>query len=215
MAQLPGVAGFVRDEGSFPAGALHTSLWSLPALTRLRLDTIPGAEGYFTPPDHGPELGVRKGVRVGVVWAGNPNTTFDRDRSCPAVGFLSPLFEVPGIEWISLQVGPRAADASSLPIRPMPEVSDFADTAYVLSQLDLVITVDTALAHLAGALGVPTWIMVPSIPEYRWLLDREDSPWYRSVRLFRRRSGTDWPPMIARVKAHLEEFMAGAGARAR
>jgi ADP-heptose:LPS heptosyltransferase len=109
--------------------------------------------------------------------------------------------------FVSLQAGSRAGEALQLGIEPMPTVADFADTAYLVDQLDLVITVDTSVGHLAGALGKPVWIITPSIPEYRWLLKRDDSPWYDSARLFRRNAIDDWDGVLSRVSAELDRFI--------
>ena len=211
LSTIAGVAGVVPADQSPPEGALHTSVWSLPYHARARLDHIPQPEGYLAAPPDGPRLGEGTGFRVGVAWAGNPSSTYDRDRSIPTAELLRPLLGLPGTEWISLQVGHRAAEAESLPISPVPELADFAQTAALLEQLDLVITVDTAIGHLAGALGIPAWIILPSIPEYRWLLDRDDTPWYRSVRLFRREHTNDWEGVIGRVGAALALRVGMAG----
>jgi hypothetical protein len=151
------------------------------------------------------------GLRIGLAWVGNPDSTYDRDRTLPSHKFLEPLVRTPGISWQSLQLGPRSVEAEALGLEPMPPVSTFADTAFVVSQLDLVITVDTSIGHLCGALGIPTWIMIPSVPEYRWLLDRDDSPWYDSVRLFRRSSTDDWEGTIGRITDALVGWISGRG----
>ena len=121
---------------------------------------------------------------------------------------LAPLVALPGIDFISLQKGAREADAQALRrcgnvIDIATELEDFADTAAVISLLDLVITVDTSVAHLAGSLGKPVWILLPVAVDWRWLLDREDSPWYPTARLFRQASAGDWPGVIARVRQEL------------
>jgi hypothetical protein len=211
LRQIPGIDGFVEEGEPFPDGSLHASLWSLPALTGLTLDDIPGSSGYLSPPLAGPLLKSPPGLRIGLAWVGNPDSTYDRDRTLPSHQFLEPLVRTPGISWQSLQLGPRSVEAAELGLEPMPPVSNFADTAFVVSQLDLVITVDTSIGHLCGALGIPTWIMIPSVPEYRWLLDRDDSPWYDSVRLFRRSSTDDWEGTIGRITDALVGWISGRG----
>jgi ADP-heptose:LPS heptosyltransferase len=120
---------------------------------------------------------------------------------------LAPLWKIPGIHWYSLQVGERRADLDAAPAGAIedlsPSLGDFADTAAAMSQLDLVLTVDTAAAHLAGAIGRPTWVMLPFAPDWRWLMERRDSPWYRSVRLFRQNQRGAWGSVIRDVEASL------------
>jgi ADP-heptose:LPS heptosyltransferase len=121
---------------------------------------------------------------------------------------LKPLLATPGVSFVSLQVGPRAAEIASLPSGPLldlsAELTDFAETAGAILNLDLVIAVDTSVAHLAGALGRPVWIMLPFSPDWRWLLDRDDSPWYPTARLYRQQAPGDWDDVVARVVADLQ-----------
>ena len=145
--------------------------------------------------------------RVGLVWSGNPRHKNDRSRSLP-FDMLAPPVALPGIDFISLQKEPRPTDAEALArcrsvLDLGHELQDFADTAAVISLLDLVITVDTSIAHLAGALHKPVWILSPTRVDWRWLLDREDSPWYPTARLFRQRAADDWAGVIARVRQEL------------
>ena len=145
-------------------------------------------------------LGRHRGLKVGLAWAANPAHPAARRRSIP-LAELAPLAKVPGVTLVSLQ---RELDARPAWIaaagRPL---ADFADTAGLMSQLDLVISADTAVAHLAGALGRPVWIMLPSQADSRWLLDRDDSPWYPSARLFRQSTAWDWAPVVERVAEEL------------
>jgi ADP-heptose:LPS heptosyltransferase len=125
-----------------------------------------------------------------------------------ALARLRPLFDCPGATFVSLQKGPAAADTGAYfgraPLLNLAaEIGSFADTAAILASLDLVITVDTAVAHLAGALGRPTWIMLPFAPDWRWLLGREDSPWYPGVRLYRQPAPGDWDTVTQEIKAVL------------
>jgi len=148
-------------------------------------------------------LGPRERPRVGVVWAGRPDHARDRERSI-AFAQLSELFAIRDVDWISVQQGPAASAAVGSSIRVPPgELRDFHETAALVHNLDLLITVDTAVAHLAGAMGKPVWILLPYIPDWRWLLDRSDSPWYPSVRLFRQRADGGWPGVMREVDVQL------------
>lgn len=140
--------------------------------------------------------------RIGLVWAGNPRNRNDRKRSCP-LATLRPWFTLPGIRWFSLQKGEAAGQLTAEDRRHVvdlaPELHSYADTAAALAALDLLISVDTSVVHLAGALGRPAWVMIPFAPDWRWLLEREDSPWYPSLRLFRQRAGEGWPEVRDRI----------------
>ncbi|WP_028225196.1 tetratricopeptide repeat protein [Paraburkholderia ferrariae] len=158
------------------------------------------------------------GPRVGLVWKGNPRHKNDLHRSLPSLRTLAPLWRVPGARFVSLQKGAgeeEALDAIAglppLPIVPLgPELDDFADTAAVVSQLDLVICVDTSTAHLAASLGKPCWVLLPAYDvDWRWLHGRDDSPWYPgTVRLFRRRLDEAWPEVVERVRQACETHFA-------
>jgi tetratricopeptide (TPR) repeat protein len=185
--------------------AYHVSAWSLPALLGTSHETLSVELPYLTPPDEGPILEATPNLRVGLAWAGNPELPHDPDRTCPDIALLAPLFEVPGVDWFSFQFGVRVEDTARTPARPAPEVKDFADTAFALKQLDLVISVDTSLVHVAGAVGVPAWVMVPTYREFRWMLDGDTTPWYPSFRIFRRHHTGEWAGMVQRVAAALHE----------
>jgi ADP-heptose:LPS heptosyltransferase len=127
---------------------------------------------------------------------------------------LEPLLRLRGAHFFSLQLGAAAAqlDAAGLDIADLrPEIEDMADTGALISQLDLVIAADTSVAHLAGALGKPVWVMLPYAPDWRWLLDREDSPWYPTMRLFRQAELGDWGPVVAKVRDALDSLLARRG----
>jgi len=149
-------------------------------------------------------------VKVGLAWAGNPAHKNDRNRSIK-LALLAPLGQVPGVRFFSLQKGDAAAQAEARPpgmelVDWTVELKDFADTAALIANLDLVIAVDTAVAHLAGALGKPVWTLLPFVPDWRWLLEREDSPWYPTMRLFRQSSWGDWDSVIMRVAEALSQL---------
>jgi ADP-heptose:LPS heptosyltransferase len=151
--------------------------------------------------------------RVGIVWAGNPNHVWDRYRSIP-LDMLRPLLEIPGPSWFSVQKGARERESEALAaefdVHTLgPSIEDFGDTLAILESLDLLITVDTSVAHLAGAAGRPVWVLVPAYVEWRWLAGRSDSPWYPSMRLFRQRELGNWQPVIDEVRDALREWCEG------
>jgi ADP-heptose:LPS heptosyltransferase len=200
-----------------PAFDLHCPLLSLPLAFGTRLDTIPSATAYLRAPKERAEqwqarLAAKRRPLVGLVWSGRPGHERDRERSIPLHRLL-PLLQS-GATIVSLQKEVRPDDAAMLAEHPdilqvADELNDFSDTAALVSQLDLVISVDTSVAHLAGALGKPTWILLPEVPDFRWLLGRDDTPWYPTVRLFRQDASRDWDGVIARVAAALQELAAG------
>ncbi|MBM3801935.1 MAG: glycosyltransferase family 9 protein [Acidimicrobiia bacterium] len=183
----------------------HISLLSLPYVFQTTLETIPNEVPYLKLL-HTVERVPGKPLRVGLAWAGNPRQQRDRMRSCRFEELL-PLFEVAGIHWVCLQKEIPAADLDTVVACDRVErvnLSDFAATAQRMPGLDLVISVDTSVAHLAGALGVPVWILLAKASDWRWLLERDDSPWYPSARLVRQRTTGDWKEVVRRVSAELE-----------
>lgn len=186
-------------------------LLSLPSVFATELGTIPAGVPYILPnPGHVEAWAGRlaKGTfRVGLAWGGNPEHHRDRLRSIPLAD-LAPLLTVPGVTFYSLQVGARPEPMKDLPATPRlidltSELRDFSDTAALIGNLDLVVTVDTAVAHLAGAMGKPVWILLNKGPDWRWLLEHEDSPWYPGARLFRQATPGDWRGVVARVQHEL------------
>jgi ADP-heptose:LPS heptosyltransferase len=157
------------------------------------------------------ELGSTDKLRVGIVWAGNPRHSNDHNRSL-SLALFAPFLERPGLEFISLQVGPRAADVvaygATEKIRDLSaQLTDFAQTAALVETLDLVITADTSVAHIAGALGKTVWVLLPFAPDWRWMLNTDQSPWYPSMKLFRQQATGKWDPVIARVTAALSAWV--------
>jgi hypothetical protein len=147
--------------------------------------------------------------RVGVIWAGRPTHNNDRNRSALLQDFL-PLANVPGIALLALQKGPKTGQAGAYYGRaPLinigAEIDDYDDTMAILDNLDLLVTVDTSVAHLAGAMGRPVWIMLPRAPDWRWLLERTDTPWYPSMRLFRQGTARRWDDVMRTIAAELAE----------
>lgn len=193
---------------------------SIPYYCETRLDNIPARIPYLhATPARIAEWAARipsGGLRVGLAWKGSRQFENDADRSLPGLDALAPLGAAAGIRFVSLQKGAGEDEAAHPPetLRPLinlgPQLRDFADTAAVIAQLDLVICVDTAVAHLAGALGKPCWVLLPDYKtDWRWLTGREDSPWYPGVmRLFRQSAAGDWAPVIEAVAAALRDFAA-------
>jgi hypothetical protein len=195
---------------------LHCPLLSLPLRCRTDVDSIPPPQEIKVPAEMKRRwtgiVGETDRPRVALVWAGNPLHIKDAYRSIPLPA-LTPLFEHPSIRWFSLQVGPAAGQIAAngwsdriLDVSPL--LNDFAETAGALSKMDLLITVDTSVAHLAGTLRVPVWLLLPFVPDWRWLLKRDDSPWYPSMRLFRQPARGDWQSVINAVAAELSAISA-------
>jgi tetratricopeptide (TPR) repeat protein len=193
-------------------------LLSAPLLCGTAPDAIPAVLPYLRPPPERlaqwePRLGALSGLRVGLVWKGSATNGNDAHRSLPGLADLAPLWSVPGVSFASLQKG-QGEDQAAAPPPGQPilalgsELRDFADTAAVLDRLDLLISVDTATAHLAGALGRPCWVLLPAQgTDWRWQLERGDSPWYPgAVRLFRQAEPGDWAPVVAAAAAALRDF---------
>ena len=191
-----------------PPFDVQAPLLSLPRILRTTLATIPANVPYL---NTAPALSAHwqdqlrgvEGFKVGIAWQGNPEHTRDRRRSVPLHAF-APLACVPGVRLVSLQKGPGREQLPDLAYRlglldMTDRLKDFADTAALISHLDLVITVDTAVAHLAGALGIPVWLALPLTPDWRWLLEREDSPWYPSMHLFRQSTWGDWADVFEKL----------------
>jgi tetratricopeptide (TPR) repeat protein len=209
--QLPLADNVALLGADVPPLDLQCPLMSLPRAFRTEITTIPDGLCVAAPADRvaawADRLPPRQGTRVGLAWAGNPEQGNDRQRSIPLTQLL-PLLAFADADFFSLQRDLRPGDDALLRDHPGlvhlgPALDDFADTAAVISQLDLVITIDSAVAHLAGAMGKPVWILLAFCPDWRWHLDREDSPWYSSARLFRQPAIGDWDSVIDRVGREL------------
>ncbi|WP_024516436.1 tetratricopeptide repeat protein [Bradyrhizobium sp. Tv2a-2] len=202
---------------------LHCPLSSLPLVCRTRLQSIPATPYLPALPEAvvgawQARLGPRKAFRVGLAWSGNPAHGNDRNRSM-RLRELAPLLDC-DVTFVSLQKEPRAKDRACLQERGgivdlTAHLANFVETAALISCLDLVITVDTSVAHLAGALFRPTWILLPYTPDYRWLLDRSDNPWYPTVRLFRQDATRDYARVVERVRTELQALITASRASAR
>lgn len=211
----PGLAGLVTDGKKLPKTDYYAHLLDLPALLKTDLAAIPANTPYLPPPplQDGMRIKAPPGVvlKVGLAFAGNPRHRGDRLRSLD-FKLLAPLFGVEGVVFYSLQVGqplPEAAWpylASGMLVDLAPRIKSFADTAQLMGQLDLVISVDTALVHLAGALNRPVWMLLPYAPDWRWLLGRKDSPWYPSLTIFRQTAPRDWKAPVANAAQALAQL---------
>src|SRR6478752_167918 len=216
-----GSGGQIVPKGDpLPAFDLHCAPDGLPLAFGTRLETIPLTTGYLSAPAQHvtawqSRLEGKPRPRIGLVWSGNPGHERDRERSIGLHEFL-PLLDALAAEAtiVSLQKDVRAEDAAFLKARADildsgDALENFSDTAALISQLNLVISVDTSVAHLAGALGKPVWILLTYFPDWRWLLRRDDSPWYPTARLFRQDESRTWGGVIARVREALREYLAG------
>jgi tetratricopeptide (TPR) repeat protein len=211
-AELPGITTLVTAEEPLPPFEWTCPLMSLPLAFGTTPDTIPAQTAYLSVPDEALRTASSipwptTGLRVGLVWAGNPMHPRDQYRSIP-LPLLEPLLRVDGVHFFSLQMGPAAGElaAARAPITDLSHaIHDMADTAALMTHLDLLIAVDTAVAHLAGALGKQVWTLLPFSPDWRWLLHREDSPWYPTMRLFRQPEFGDWQAVVQMAAAALAE----------
>jgi tetratricopeptide (TPR) repeat protein len=223
MGTLAGGAQIIACGDPLPDFDVHCPLLSLPFAFGTELDTIPADTPYLAAVEAKMtawrrRLGARDQPRIGLVWAGDPRKQLpnahriDRQRSIE-FDWMAPLLEVPGCEFYSLQKGDdavtqlRASTLRQHVVDWTDDLHDFSDTAALIENLDLLITVDTAVAHLAGALGKPFWLINRYNTCWRWLLDREDSPWYPTARLFRQDETRSFEPVIARVAAALLEYV--------
>jgi len=218
---VAGVSQVIPRGDPLPAVDCHVPLLSLPHRLGVTPETIPAATPYLWPPASRrvrlPPPRSEEGVRltVGLAWRGNPQHPNDRQRSIPLAS-LEPLFAVPGVDFYNLQVAPGpqfAGEAAHQPtLIPLEGLlHDYAATASAIAQLDLVISPDTSLAHLAGALGRTAWVLLPFAPDWRWMLQGDDTPWYPTLRLFRQTAPGDWAAVIHRIRdALLERVRASA-----
>jgi uncharacterized protein (TIGR03032 family) len=219
LATLPGVAQLrVPDTVTMAEFDTVLPLLSLPQVFGTTRETIPAAVPYLDvaairrrkDPHHLPRLESAGPLRVGIVWAGSSTHPHDRQRSCALPAWL-PLLRLPGMALYSLQKGERQQDLAALPadipVQDLaPWLHDFGDLAILLDQLDLIVTVDTAVAHLAGALGKPVWVLLSAVPDWRWGLAGEETPWYPTMRLFRQTRAGDWAAVIQRVAQALHTW---------
>ncbi|MBK4718811.1 tetratricopeptide repeat protein [Azospirillum sp. YIM DDC1] len=212
VPDFPGVSGLPDTDVQIP-------LMSLAGLFCPSLEAIPARVPYLRPDPRraaawSERLAAGPGLRVGLVWAGNPSFHGDAQRS-PRLAGLRPVLKVPGVRVFGLQKGPGREDLEGVDLPPSftdlgPEIADVADTAAIMANLDLVISSCTGPAHLAGALGVPVWVVLPHSPDWRWLMGRDDSPWYPTARLFRQTRSGDWSGPAEAVARALRTLVDGS-----
>ena len=212
LERVPGVAAVFAPGEPLPPFQCHAPLLSLPHIFATRLDRLPAAVPYLAPDPERVALwrermSSQAGFKVGLVWKGGP---LPKNRACPFTEF-APLAELSGVAFFSLQLG-EAPFPEVLPVVDLGrEIADFADSAAIIANLDLVLSVDTACAHLAGGLGAPVWTMLPESCDWRWLVGRADSPWYPSMRIFRQQRRGDWQSVVRRIVCSLGELAGSAG----
>jgi tetratricopeptide (TPR) repeat protein len=218
LARCPGIDQLVAQGDPLPPYDVRTPFLSLPHHFRMRLATIPARVPYLSADpalvEHWRQrLTALPGFKIGINWQGNPQLRIDRRRSIPLAEF-APLAALPGVQLVSLQHGPASeqltAAAGQWPVTDLGGRLDeaagpFMDRAAVMKNLDLVVTSDTSIAHLAGALGVPVWVALGRVPDWRWLLEREDSPWYPTMRLFRQECWGEWGPVFRRMAQSVQQ----------
>ena len=210
-AQFGGRVMVIAQDAPLPSFDRHCSLASLPLTFGTTLSSIPAASGYLRIESEAAEswrnrLGRRAKLRIGLVWAGNPKHANDCNRSV-GLARLAPLFDIADCEWFALQVGERAADLAQFRRDNVIDLSlaltDFYETAAAIAALDIVVSVDTSVAHLAGAMGKPVCVMLCSLPDWRWLRRGEHSPWYASAQLFRQAGPGDWDSVVVALREAL------------
>jgi ADP-heptose:LPS heptosyltransferase len=220
LENIPGVSRYCHRWTDVPGHAAHCRLSSLPYLFRTQLDTIPSQIPYIKANpsriaywrerlDASLPPGAK---RIGLAWTGRPTHPNDRRRSMP-LAQLATLADAGPAAFVSLQKPVPARDLEAIPLFPgmtniADDLTDFGETAAVIENLDLVVTVDTSMGHLAGALGRPVWILIPKAADWRWMLDRDDSPWYPTVRLFRQEKPGAWDLPLGNLRNALAQFLA-------
>ncbi|TAN45965.1 MAG: tetratricopeptide repeat protein [Nitrospirae bacterium] len=211
FSSIKGIADFKAQGEGLPPFDLHCPFLTIPYIFKTTNENIPSKTPYLTVNNSlvqkwTESAGIdRSRFNIGIVWAGNPRNLNDRQRSL-SLDLFSAFSGLKNIQLYSLQKGPASEqiNSSAIPIKdPTAEIKDFSDTAALIMGLDLVISVDTAVAHLAGALSRPVWLLIPPIPDWRWQLNREDSPWYPTMRLFRGTKNGQWNDVIERIKNEL------------
>ena len=207
----------VADHDPLPDFDFHLPLMSLPRLFATTIETIPNQVPYLMPTSDlieqwSQRLAVSSAeLKIGMVWSGSVHFPGNHERAM-TLSKLEPLLELRGFRFYSLQKGPPSSQLSSLPARLSitdlgGEFADYADTAAAIMNLDLLLTVDTSVAHMGGALGRPTWVMLSRLPDWRWLRERSDSPWYPTMRLFRQQRLNDWPSLVSEVATEIQNLL--------
>ena len=218
LQTVEGIHKVIVHGSELPEFDVYWPLLSSPLFFDTNLENIPQKIPYITPDNllvekfHNRVQNDKAKLKIGLSWAGRPTHSNDIFRSV-SLDLFSPLAQIEDVTLYSLQKGEAA---KQMEIKPIGwkiidynnEINDFSDTAGLIANLDLVISVDTAVAHLAGAIGKPVWTLIPFAPDWRWMLNREDSPWYPTMRLFRQSSPGDWESVITKVKDELIKLLA-------
>ncbi len=215
LLTIEGIQDVLAPGDELPELDYQVPLLDVPGILAVTAETIILSGGYISVPESGITAPALKeagqdNLKVGLVWAGNPDNKTDYKRSLP-VAELRNLLDLPGVTFFSLQAGPAQQQLADMPeaLRPVDLLDppkSLGDVASDLAELDLLITVDTALAHLAGAMGVPVWTLVSLVPDWRWQLQRDDTPWYQSMRLFRQPAIGDWQQVVVDLRSALTSF---------
>jgi ADP-heptose:LPS heptosyltransferase len=215
LRQLPGIAQVVYSNQPVPPHDAHCPMLTLPGVMGTTHLSIPAKQQYLAADPQRVRFWQQRlpsngQLKVGIVWAGQPTHANDHNRSIGLLK-LAPLANIPGVWFCSLQKGKASQQiydrANTLQLANWEkDLRDFGDTAALIANLDLVICVDTAVAHLAGALGKPVWVMLPYVPDWRWMLGRSDSPWYPTMRLFRQPKFGDWESVVREMRDALAEL---------
>jgi cytochrome c-type biogenesis protein CcmH/NrfG len=212
LQSCEGIDVLLPDRAPLPPFDCYARLLDLPGLLEINLSNLPAQVPYVRPSNDLVEhwrgkLTSLKGFRVGIAWQGNPKHKGDRQRSVPLSQF-EPLACVDGVQLVSLQQGAGVEqigeNRNRFTIFDPGALADFMETAALMQNLHLVVTIDSAIAHLAGALAVPVWVALPAVPDWRWLLDRPDSPWYPTTRLFRQARANDWTQCFAQIAEEMK-----------
>ena len=209
LERAPGIDRVIVHGEPEPRCDFYLAIMSLPSVMKTNMTTIPSSVPYLRVPEKNREFWRRQmaeysgKLKVGLCWAGRPDHHNDARRSC-ALSDFAPLAQVENVKFFSLQKGAPAAQAQNPPpgmevINLTRKLSDFADTGAMIEQLDLVISIDTAIVHVAGALALRVWTVLPFTPEWRWMIGRGDSPWYPTMRLFRQKVQGDWLSLFSEV----------------
>jgi hypothetical protein len=218
LQSCPGIDQLVAKDTPPPPFDVYAPLMSVPGIMGTTMTNVPGTVPYLhadpTLVEHWRrELAALKGFKIGIAWQGNPGYRKDRFRSVP-LAYFEPLSRISGVQLLSLQKGPGTEQLAALnPRWPVLDLGGrldeasgpFRDTAAIMQVLDLVIASDSVVAHLAGALGVPVWVALPRMPDWRWMLHREDSPWYPTMRLFRGTRDGQWGDVFEGIARAVEQ----------
>jgi tetratricopeptide (TPR) repeat protein len=216
LQNLDGISTLIAKGEPIPNFDVQCPIMSLPWAFKTTLENIPAQIPYLSASENVVENWRSKlsgsGMKIGIAWAGNPNFFRDCDRSILLKNIL-PILQIKGARFFCLQKDLRDGDSNILDtnyeiVRLDREIHDFQDTAAIITLLDLVISSDTSVVNLAGAIGTPFWVLLPFNPDWRWLLDRDDSPWYPAARLFRQKKSSDWTTVVAEVCTELNKLIA-------